>query len=31
VPAPIVAEDLQNITYFINQSSIITLNKIEQE
>jgi hypothetical protein len=31
VPAPIVAEDHQNIAYFINQSSIFTLNKIEQE
>ena len=31
VPAPIVAEDHQNIAYFIYQSSIVTLNKIEQE
>jgi len=31
VPARAVAEDHQNIAYYINQSSIYTPNKIEQE
>jgi len=31
VPAPTVTGDKQNIAYYINQSSIYTLNKIEQE
>jgi len=30
VPAPTIAEDHQNIAYYINQSSIYTLNKTEQ-